>query len=107
MSPKRFEIYLVSLDPIRGSEMRKTRPCLVVSPNEMNLHLNTVIVAPLTTTSRGYPSRVPARVQSKTGEIVLDQLRTVDKSRLHKYITDLDAISSRKVANTLVEMFSF
>ncbi len=81
---KRFDVYLVALDPTQGSEIKKTRPCLIVSPDEANRHLATVIIAPMTTKGRGYPTRVPCRFQGKSGQVVLDQLRTVDKGRLVK-----------------------
>ena len=81
---KRFDVYLVTLDPTLGSEIRKTRPCLIVSPDEMNRHIATVIIAPMTTRGRDYPTRVPCRFQGKQGQVVLDQLRTVDKVRLVK-----------------------
>ena len=79
---QRFEVYLVSLDPTMGSEIQKSRPCLVISPDEMNRYINTVIVAPMTTQGREYPTRVPCTFQGKQGQVVLDQIRTVDKSRL-------------------------
>jgi len=75
----RFDVILISLDPTRGSEIRKTRPCLVISPDEMNDHIRTVIVAPMTTKGKPYPTRVPCTFQGKRGQIVLDQIRTVDK----------------------------
>ena len=78
---RRFEVYLVNLDPTVGSEIRKTRPCVVISPDEMNLHIRTVIVAPMTTQGQASPTRVPCRFQGKSGQIVLDQIRTVDRSR--------------------------
>ena len=84
MVVERFDVYLINLDPTVGSEIKKTRPCLVVSPDEMNRHIATVIVAPLTTKGKGYPTRVPCRFLGKKGLIVLDQLRTVDKTRLVK-----------------------
>ncbi|TAN55008.1 MAG: type II toxin-antitoxin system PemK/MazF family toxin, partial [Rhodospirillales bacterium] len=83
---QRFGIYWVSLDPTQGSEIKKTRPCIVISPEEMNRHLATVIVAPMTSTIKGYPTRVPIATGKKAGEVVLDQVRTVDKSRLNKRI---------------------
>jgi len=107
MSPQRFEIYLVSLDPTRGAEIKKTRPCLIVSPNEMNQFLSTVIVAPMTTKLRGYPCRVSTRLQGKTSEVALDHLKRVDKTRLIKRLSQLDASVSGRVSDTLVEMFSF
>ena len=82
MVVKRFEVYLVNLDPTIGSEIKKTRPCLIVSPDEMNRHIATVIVAPMTTKSKNYPTRVSGKFQGKSGQVVLDQLRTVDKRRL-------------------------
>src|SRR5690242_9813583 len=79
---RRFDVHLVRLDPTVGTEIRKTRPCLVISPDEMNRHLRTVIVVPMTTKGRGYPTRVACRFQGKSGEIALDQLRTIDRARL-------------------------
>ncbi|MGH6897946.1 MAG: type II toxin-antitoxin system PemK/MazF family toxin [Geminicoccaceae bacterium] len=79
---RRFEVYLVNFDPTVGSEIKKTRPCLVVSPDEMNPYIRTVIVAPMTTRDRAYPTRIECRFEGKSGQIVLDQLRTIDKSRL-------------------------
>ena len=84
MVVKRFEVYLVNLNPTVGSEIQKTRPCLILSPDEMNRALTTAIIAPMTTKGRPYPSRVPCRFQGKDGLVVLDQLRTVDKTRLIK-----------------------
>ncbi|MDE2666205.1 MAG: type II toxin-antitoxin system PemK/MazF family toxin [Acidobacteriota bacterium] len=78
----RFEVYLAGLDPTKGHETRKTRPCVVISPDEMNQHIGTVIVAPLTTRGARYPTRIPVLFQQKSGQIVLDQIRTIDKSRL-------------------------
>ena len=102
----RFEVYLVNLDPTIGSEIQKTRPCLVVSPDEMNRHIATVIVAPMTTQGRSYPSRVPCRFQGKDGWVVLDQLRTVDKARLVRRLGRLGAPARRAVLATLAEMFA-
>jgi mRNA interferase MazF len=84
MDLKRFDVYLVNLDPTVGSEIQKTRPCLVVSPDEMNRHITTVIVAPMTTKRHPYPTCVACQFQGREGQIVLDQLRTVDKVRLVK-----------------------
>jgi mRNA interferase MazF len=106
MEVKRFDVHLATLDPSKGAEISKTRPCLVVSPDEMNRHLRTVIVAPMTTVGRDYPSRVPCRFRGKTGEIVLDQIRTVDKSRLVKRLGAVDAATSRRVLALLGEMFA-
>lgn len=102
----RFEIYLVSLDPTQGHEIRKTRPCVVISPDEMNHHIGTVIVAPMTTKGRDYPTRVPVNFQRKKGQIVLDQIRTVDKTRLVKYLGKLDKTVSNRVLGVLQEMFA-
>ena len=102
----RFDVYLVTLDPTLGSEIQKTRPCLIVSPDEANRHLATVIVAPMTTKGRNYPTRVSCRFQGKQGQIVLDQLRTVDKVRLVKRLGRISSSTQSAVLATLVEMFS-
>ena len=106
MGVKRFDVYLVSLDPAVGREIKKTRPCLVVSPDEMNSHIATVIVAPMTTKGRDYPTRVACRFQGKAGQIVLDQLRTVDKARLVKRLGRVSARAQRAVLEILNEMFA-
>ena len=103
---KRFDVYLVSLDPTVGSEIQKTRPCVIVSPNEMNRHIATVIVAPLTTRGKTYPTRVACEFQSKAGHVVLDQLRTVDKVRLIRSLGRLSDAEQKAVLRTLGEMFS-
>ncbi|GBE06301.1 mRNA interferase EndoA [bacterium BMS3Abin10] len=105
MVVNRFDIYIVSLDPARGSEIRKTRPCVVISPDEMNHNINTVIIAPMTSSSKKYPTRKPVEFQGKKGQIVLDQIRTADKARLIKRIGHLKKNTSEKVASTLQEMF--
>jgi mRNA interferase MazF len=102
----RFEVYLVNLDPTVGAEIRKTRPCVVISPDEMNRHIATVIVAPMTTVIRQYPSRIRCRFAGKTGQVVLDQLRTVDRARLVKNLGRLDRRAAGKVLETLREMFA-
>jgi mRNA interferase MazF len=102
---QRFDVWLVTLDPTVGSEIRKTRPALVVSPDEMNAHIATVIIAPMTTKGRSYPTRVPCTFQGKSGKVVLDQLRTVDKARLVKRLGRLDAATSDAVLATLAELF--
>lgn len=102
----RFEVYYVNLDPTIGSEIKKTRPCVIISPNEMNYHISTVIIAPLTSKLRNYPTRVPCKVENKQGQIVLDQIRTVDKIRLVKKIDTLNKLTQTKVLNVLKEMFS-
>jgi len=106
MAINRFEIHLVNLDPTVGSEIRKTRPCLVVSPDEMNHHIRTVIVAPMTTKGRAYPTRVACRFKGRRGQVVLDQLRTVDASRLVKRLGRLDESAAARVLSVLAEMFA-
>ena len=103
---RRFDIVLVNLDPTVGSEIRKTRPCLVVSPDEMNRHIRTVIVAPMTTAARPYPTRVPIRFRRKNGQVALDQIRTVDKTRLVRRLGAAGKDTAAKVAAVLVEMFA-
>ena len=101
----RGEVYLVELDPTRGSEIKKTRPCVVVSPDELNHHLRTVIVAPLTTGGQPYPWRVPTRFQRKAGVMALDQLRTVDAERLTRRLGAIDPAVLGAALATLREMF--
>ena len=103
---QRFDVWLVALDPTVGREIQKTRPCLVVSPDEMNASIATVIIAPMTTKGRDYPTRVPCQFQGKSGQIVLDQLRTVDKTRLVKQLGRLDAPTAETVLETLAELFA-
>jgi len=105
-SVKRFDVFLISLDPTKGSEIKKTRPCLVVSPDEMNRHIRTVIIAPLTSTLKSYPTRVTTNFQGKQGQIVLDQIRTVDKQRLVKKLGTISEPAQNKVLNVLQRMFS-
>jgi mRNA interferase MazF len=103
---KRFDVFLVNLDPTIGSEIQKTRPCVVVSPDEMNRYIATVIIAPMTTKGRAYPTRVMCQFQGKDGQIVLDQLRTVDKTRLVKRLGQLNQVEQQTVLDTLAEMFA-
>ena len=107
MVVKRFDVFLVNLDPTIGSEIKKTRPCLIVSPNEMNRYLVTVIIAPMTTKGRAYPSRVNCEFQGKSGQIVLDQLRTVDKIRLVKRLGQVDKGVQDEVLKILGKIFSW
>jgi len=102
----RGEVHLVRLDPTLRSEIKKTRPCLVVSPDELNQHLRTVIVAPMTTGGQAYPWRVSCRFQNRSGFVVLDQLRTVDIERLVKRLGRLSAGTTTAVLDTLQEMFA-
>jgi len=107
MVVKRFDVYLVNLDPTIGSEIQKTRPCLVISPDEMNRHIRTVIVAPMTSAQKEYPTRVPCTFQKKKGQIVLDQLRTIDKARLIKKLGTIDSKDQLEVISILQELFAF
>ena len=102
----RFEVYLVDLDPTVGSEIKKTRPCVVVSPNEMNHRVRTVIVAPMTTRGRAYPTRVACRFGGKSGQVVLDQIRTVDAARLVRKLGRLDRRAAGAILQVLGEMFA-
>ena len=106
MAINRFEVYLVNLDPTVGSEVKKARPCLVVSPDEINHNVSTVIVAPLTTEGRPYPTRVPCRFKGKDGQVVLDQIRTVDRARLIKKLGRIDGRTAAAVLDVLQEMFT-
>lgn len=106
MVASRFDVYLVGLDPTVGTEIKRIRPCLIVSPDEMNRHLRTVILAPMSTRGRPYPTRVPCRFRGKPGQIVLDQIRTVDGMRLVRKRGRLDADTSSKVLAVLGEMFA-
>lgn len=102
----RFDVCIVVLDPTVGSEIQKTRPCLIISPDEMNRHIATVIVAPMTAKGRSYPTRVACTFQGKEGQVVLDQIRTVDKSRLARKLGQLSDEAQREVLSVLNEMFS-
>jgi len=104
--PQRDEVWLVTLDPTLGVEIQKTRPCLVISPNEMNEYLQTVIIAPMTTVTRPYPTRVPLRFQGKRGQVALDQLRAVDRQRLVRKLGTVAEGPARAVSAVLLEMFS-
>ena len=106
MVASRFDVFLVRLDPTEGREIRKTRPCLIISPDEMNQHIDTVIVAPMTTKGRPYPTRVPVRFKGKPGQIVLDKIRTVDKSRLVKRLGKIDEATRAHILTLLAELFA-
>lgn len=105
MVVERFNIFLVNLDPTIGYEIQKTRPCVVISPNEMNRKIETVIIAPMTTKSRNYPTRVACYFQGKDGQIVLDQIRAIDKSQLVRRIGEISFEEREAVLNVLAEMF--
>lgn len=106
MVVRRFEVYLINLDPTLGSEIRKTHPCLIISPDELNRFLRTVIVAPMTTKGTTYPTRVACKFQGKHGQVVLDQMRTVDKARLVRKLGKLDKHTQSEVLLILEEMFA-
>jgi len=99
-----YQIVLVNLEPTIGSEIKKTRPCVIVSPDEMNRHLRTVIVAPMTTKSRSYPTRVRVKKQNESGWVVIDQLRTIDKQRIIKILSQLSPGEINKTKSVIKEM---
>jgi len=104
--PRLDEVWLVSLDPTQGAEIQKTRPCLVVSPDESNRHLRTVIIAPMTTVARPYPTRVALTFQGKQGQVALDQLRAIDRQRLVRKLGRILPKTAASISNVLVEMFT-
>ena len=104
---QRFDVFLINLAPTIGSEIKKTRPFLVVSPDEMNRHIRTVIVAPMATAGKDYPTRVPCEFRDKKGQIVLDQIRTIDKSRLLKRLGAIDPQTQVEVISILQRLFAF
>ena len=106
MAINRFEVYLINLDPTVGTEIKKTRPCLVVSPDEINHNLRTVIVAPMTTKGQPFPTRVPCRFKGKVGQVALDQIRAVDRSRLIRKLGRIGDKAAMAVLNVLQEMFA-
>ena len=105
MVVEQYEVVLVNLDPTMGSELKKTRPCVVISPDEMNRHLDIVIIAPMTSTSKHYPTRVSTKLDNKQGWIVIDQIRTVDKIRLIKILGRLKESEIKKVKEVIKETF--
>lgn len=107
MVVKRFDVYSVNLDPTVGSEIQKTRPCLVISPDEMNRNIRTVIIAPMTSAQKDYPTRVSCTFKNKQGQIVLDQVRTIDRTRLIKKLDTIDSKAQRSVISILQKLFSF
>lgn len=102
-----FDVFLIDLDPTKGSEIKKTRPCVIASPNEMNKSIRTVIIAPLTSTQRPYPTRIKVRFQDKDGDIVIDQIRTIDKSRLIKKLGMISKKEARNMCHCLQDMFDY
>jgi len=105
MEVNRFDVFLVALDPTLGHEIKKTRPCTVISPNEMNHHIGTVIIAPMTTKGHDYPTRVRCTFQGVEGQVVLDQIRTVDQTRLVKKLGRLSPTAGDQVLSLLIDMF--
>src|SRR5437016_4631816 len=106
VAARRFDVFLVPLDPTIGSEIKKTRPCLVISPDEMNQAHRTAVVAPMTTGARAFPWRVPVHFESKDGLVLLDQIRTVDEERLLRHLGRVDAATGDRVLETLSAMFA-
>ncbi|MBU0570644.1 MAG: type II toxin-antitoxin system PemK/MazF family toxin [Candidatus Omnitrophica bacterium] len=101
---EQYAVYHISLDPTKGHEIKKTRPCVVISPNEMNRHILTVIVAPMTTKTHPYPTRVPVKFKNKDGWVVLDQIRTVDRGRLSKKLGSIGETTIQQIKDVLKEM---
>ncbi|MFN6326160.1 MAG: type II toxin-antitoxin system PemK/MazF family toxin [Aphanizomenon sp.] len=106
MVVNRFDVFLVNLDPTIGSEIKKTRPCLIISPNQINHYISTVIVAPMTTKGQPYPTRVACQFQGKEGQIVLDQIRTIGKIRLVKLLGQITTEEQKAVLDILAEIFA-
>ncbi|MGW8157692.1 MAG: type II toxin-antitoxin system PemK/MazF family toxin [Desulfoprunum sp.] len=106
MEVTRFDVFLLNLDPTIGHEIKKSRPCVVISPDQMNHHISTVIVAPMTTTIRNYPTRVNCDFQNTKGQVVLDQIRTVDKTRLMKKLGQVQKRTQENILSILREMFA-
>ena len=105
MVVKRFEVYLVNVDPVVGAEAKKTRPCVVLSPDETNRFIDTAIVAPMSSKGHRYPTRIPCRFEGKNCQVILDQIRTVDKVRLVKRMGRLDRPTQKAILDVLAEMF--
>jgi mRNA interferase MazF len=107
MVANRFDVYLINLDPTVGSEIQKTRPCVIISPDEMNRHIRTVIITPMTTAGKDYPTRIACIFKDKKAQIVLDQIRTIDKIRLIKKIGALDSETQLRTITVLQQLFAF
>ena len=107
MVVNRFDVYLTNLDPTVGPEIQKIRPCLVISPDEMNRHIRTVIIAPMTTAGKDYPTRISCKFKKKKGQIVLDQIRTIDRTRLIKKLGSIDPDTQSEVISVLQRLFAF
>jgi mRNA interferase MazF len=106
-APQRFEVWLVNLDPTQGSEINKTRPCVVISPDELNRHLRTVTIAALTSSQRAYPARVDCQFQGKDGQVALDHIRSVDKTRLVRKLGIIAESTAKEVCERLAELFRY
>lgn len=106
-APQRFEVWLVNLDPTQGSEINKTRPCVVISPDELNRYLRTVTIAALTSSQRAYPSRVDCAFQGKDGQVALDHIRSVDKTRLVRRLGVLETDTAQEICARLGELFQY
>lgn len=104
MVAKQYEVYLIELDPTKGSEIKKTRPCAIISPNEMNKYINTLLIAPMTTKSHDYPTRVQVLFNKKKGWVVLDQIRCIDKTRLKKKLGTLKIEETKQIKSIIKEM---
>ncbi len=105
MEITQYSIVLVNLDPTLGSEIKKTRPCVVLSPNEMNKYLNTIVIAPMTTNLKHYPTRIPVEHDEKKGMIVIDQIRTIDKTRIIKVLSMLNKLEIKNCKAIIKETF--
>ena len=106
-APERFEVWLVNLDPTQGSEINKARPCVIISPDELNRYLRTVTIAALTSVERAYPSRVDCEFQGKAGQVALDHIRSIDKSQLVRRLGTLEADTTQAICNRLLELFQY
>ena len=105
MDLKQYEIILVNLDPTIGNEVKKTRPCVILSPNEMNKYLQTITIAPITSTSKNYPTRIPIKNSKTEGWVMIDQIRTIDRRRISKIFGKLSENEMKKVKNVIKETF--
>ena len=105
MDLMQYQIVLVNLDPTMGSEIKKTRPCVIISPDEMNKYLRTIIIAPMTTSSRKYPTRIEVKHDKKTGWVIIDQIRTIDKKRIIKVLGKLSQPEMKEVKSVIKETF--
>jgi mRNA interferase MazF len=105
MDLKQYQFVLINLDPTQGSEMKKTRPCVIISPNEMNKYLQTIVIAPLTTQSKNYPTRIKTNLENTIGWIAIDQIRTIHRNRIIKILGSLSAVEIQKTKATIREVF--